>query len=114
MNIKIIIYLKEYNYMANDKNGLVQQLQILIQDEINQLPKNVRCTVRRAYEDNKHVDIELDIGGTVDYVEFIGTNRIGADGVILFLNQDVHDYIVVTDTYPEIRELREMLRGLQV
>lgn len=50
----------------------------------------------------------------LDYVEFIGTNRIGAEGVILFLNQDVHDYIVVTDTYPEIMELRELVRGLQV
>ena len=99
--------------MANDKNGLVQQLQILIQDEINRLPKNMRCKVRRAYEDNQHVDIELDIGGTVEYVEFIGTNRIGAEGVILFLNQDVHNYIVVTDTYPEIMELKEMVRGLQ-
>jgi len=101
-------------FMADDKNGLVQQLQILIQDEINRLPKNMRCKVRRAYEDNKHVDIELDIGGTIDYVEFIGTNRIGAEGVILFLNQDVHNYIVVTDTYPEIMELKEMIRGLQV
>lgn len=75
---------------------LEAELQTLIRSEINNVAFPIRCKIRKIYDDNLHVDAETEIG-VLQYVETIGSNlAIGNQGVLVFLNGNVEDYIVIT------------------
>lgn len=80
----------------NNKNTLSHQIQIIFNDEIQKLPHPVKCTIKKIYEDNFHVDITTETG-VLKYVETIGNNlQVGNLGVLIFLNNNFDDYIVLT------------------
>ena len=75
---------------------LDEQIAIIVKDEINQLPTPMRCTIKKIYNDNSHVDIITD-QGVLNYVETISNNlAVGNTGVLIFLDNDPKDYIVLT------------------
>ncbi len=56
----------------------------------------MKCTITKVYEDNKHVDINCDLGD-LEYVETISNNLTkGNIGVLIFLNGSSDEYIVLT------------------
>ena len=80
----------------NNKNTLSHQIEVIFNDEILKLPHPVRCTIKKIYEDNFHVDITTE-SGVLKYVETIGNNlKVGNPGVLIFLNNSFDDYIVLT------------------
>jgi len=80
----------------DNKNTLSRQIKVIFNDEILKLPHPVRCTIKKIYEDNFHVDITTETG-VLKYVETIGNNlEVGNLGVLIFLNNSFDDYIVLT------------------
>lgn len=80
----------------NNKNTLSHQIKVIFNDEILKLPHPIRCTIKKIYEDNFHVDITTETG-VLKYVETIGDHlEIGNIGVLVFLNNSFDDYIVIT------------------
>lgn len=81
--------------MSDKKKGTInEQIDIQIQSIINQLPYPTLCAITQVYEDNSHVDVEIDIG-TLTYCQTIGTPAVGNIGVVIFLNGSNDEYIII-------------------
>ena len=79
--------------MTNDT--LTNEIQILINNTINQIPYPTRCTITRVHS-NTRIDIKTD-NGELEQVECIANNpTIGNTGILVFLNGGTNDYIVIT------------------
>ena len=79
------------------QNTLTQQIQILIQDEIQQIPAPTRCTLYQTYlDDPNHADIETE-EGIIKHVEKIGGNTIGNPGVVIFIDNDRNQPFAIID-----------------
>ena len=76
---------------------LSSEIQIQIDHALQQLPTSQQVTIRKVYSDPTFVDIQLD-AGIVNYVKCIGTAEVGAEAVLLFLNNNHNEYIVITQT----------------
>ena len=70
-----------------------EEIEIIVDDKISQIPQPTRCTITKVYEDNKHIDAETE-AGIIKYAETIGTPIPGNNGVIIFLGS-LDDYIVI-------------------
>lgn len=78
------------------QSTLCEELQILNQNMIQQIPSPTRCQITKIYDDNNHVDI-LCADGELKYVETISNNlQIGNTGILIFLNGSYDEYIVLT------------------
>lgn len=77
--------------------GLSDEIQTQIDHTLQQLPTSQQGTIRKVYSDPTFVDIQLD-AGIVNYVKCIGTAEVGAEAVLLFLNNSHNEYIVITQT----------------
>ena len=80
----------------SEKETLSGQIGVLVDDRVQQIPHPIRCTIKKIYNDNSHVDIITD-QGVLNYVETISNNlAVGNTGVLIFLDNDPKDYIVLT------------------
>lgn len=80
--------------MAEQTIGEIIQNQI--ENSLNQFPTPMRCKITKVYDDQKHVDINCDLGD-MEYVEVIANNpTVNNLGVIIFLNGSNEDFIVIT------------------
>lgn len=81
--------------MKNEKR-LDTPIQLIVTQELNQLPFPLRCNITKVYEDNFHVDATTK-NGVIKYAETIGNNlAVGNLGVVLFLDNDFKDYVILT------------------
>lgn len=76
---------------------LSSEIQIQIDHTLQQLPASQQGTIKKVYSDPTFVDIQLD-AGIVNYVKCMGTAEVGAEAVLLFLNNSHNEYIVITQT----------------
>ena len=75
---------------------LADEIITLINSEANNNPAPIRCTIKKIYNDNQHVDAETQIG-LLEYVETIGNNlSTGNLGVIIFCDGDYNNPIIIT------------------
>ena len=81
--------------IKTEKNTLADEIDIMIDAKINQLPFPQKCKINRVYDDGKHLDIELN-GEILEYLQFIGGNAVvNNTAVILYCNGDFNDAIVI-------------------
>ena len=73
-----------------------EQIRIIIKDEIQQQPRNVKCTITHTYPDKKHADIHTTEYGDLQYIECIGTPTENNTGVLIFLNNSYDEKIIIT------------------
>ena len=79
------------------QNTLTQQIQILIQDEIQQIPAPTTCTLYQTYSDDpNHADIETE-DGILKHIPKIGGNTIGNPGVVIFIDNDPNQPYAIID-----------------
>ena len=88
--------------------SIVDEIITIVQSEANNNPAPVNCTVVGNYTDNGFVDIELDGGDVLRYVKVVGSNLIGSNGVLCFIDGDEANKIVLTDNTRE-NELNTIL-----
>ena len=76
-------------------NGLVKSMRQLIQSEANNNPPATLCTIKKVYDDNKHIDAQLNGGDVLEYLKTIGNPVKDNEGVIIFLDGDTSTPIVI-------------------
>lgn len=82
--------------MSDENQSLGEIVQNQIDNAIQQMPSPLRCTITKVYEDNKHVDINTDMG-EMTYVECIANNpTVNNIGILIFLNGSNEEFIVIT------------------
>ena len=78
-----------------DNTTLSDEIDIMIDSKINEIPTPIRCTITKVYDDNNHVDINTD-KGDLEYIETIGTTpTVNKKGILIFLNNDPSDMMVI-------------------
>lgn len=56
----------------------------------------VWCKIRKIYTDKVHADVTIP-GGVLRFVPLLGVNvKVGDDGLLVYLNEDLTDYVVIT------------------
>ena len=66
-------------------NSLAEEIEILIDSKISNIPFTLYCKIIKVYSDN-YVDVETDLGG-FSYIKNIGENAsVGDDGLIIFID----------------------------
>ena len=79
----------------NKKKTIADEIDIMIDAKINQLPFPQKCKINRVYDDGKHLDIELN-GVILKYLQFIGGNAVvNHTAVILYCDGNFNDMIVI-------------------
>ena len=79
-------------------NTLADEIIAIIKSEANNNPAPEKCTIKKVYDDNKHVDVEMP-NGIIKYIDALGTNiREGMEAVIIFFDESREDYVVITDS----------------
>ena len=76
-------------------NGLVKSMRQLIQSEANNNPPATLCTIKKVYDDNKHIDAQLNGGDVLEYLKTIGNPVKDNEGVVIFLDGDTSTPIVI-------------------
>lgn len=76
-------------------NGLVKSMRQLIQSEANNNPPATLCTIKKVYDDNKHIDAQLNSGDVLEYLKTIGNPVKDKEGVVIFLDGDTSTPIVI-------------------
>ena len=78
-----------------DNSTLADEVNIMIDSKINEIPTPMRCTITKVYDDYNHVDITSDLGD-LEYIETIGGLPIvNKKGILMFLNNDPSDMMVI-------------------
>ena len=86
------------------------EISVMIQDAIRQIPVPQKGVIKQVYPDEQHVDIEVKTQ-ILKYVETMGTPVVNAPGVLLFLNGNIDDYIFLTPSSGDWSSIEEdMLR----
>ena len=91
--------------------GLSDEIQTQIDHTLQQLPASQQGTIKKVYSDPTFVDIQLDTG-IVNYVKCIGTAEVGAEAVLLFLNNSHNEYIVITQTNIDENTLERIIEEI--
>ena len=76
-------------------NELVKSMIQLIQSEANNNPPATLCTIKKVYDDNKHIDAQLTGGYVLEYLKTIGKPVKNNEGVVIFLDGDTSTPIVI-------------------
>ena len=90
---------------------LADEINVMIDHKIKQLPVNQKGTIKKVYNDPTFVDIQLDTG-IVNYVKCIGTAEVGAEAVLFFLNNSYNEYIVITQTSIDENMLEKIIEDV--
>ena len=78
-----------------DNSTLADEINLMIDSKINEIPTPMRCKITKVYDDNNHVDITSDLGD-LEYIETIGaTPTVNKKGILIFLNNDPSDMMVI-------------------
>lgn len=76
--------------------NLSDVIQNQIDNTIRQLPVNQQCRIIKTYEDN-FADIQItDTNDVLKYVEVIGENKTGVNGLLVFVNGELNNPVVIT------------------
>lgn len=76
--------------------NLSDVIQNQIDNTIRQLPVNQQCTIIKTYENN-FADIQItDTNDVLKYVEVIGENETGVNGLLVFVNGELNNPVVIT------------------
>ena len=77
---------------------LTQTIQTLIKDTIQQqIPSPTQCTLYQNYtNDPNHADIKTD-EGILKHIPKIGGSTIGAQGIIVFIDNDPNQPYAIID-----------------
>ncbi len=80
----------------NNNRTLADEIITLINNEANNNPAPTKCTIKKVYSDNNHVDAETDIG-TLTHVETISSNlQVGNIGIVVYCDGDYDNPIIIT------------------
>lgn len=90
---------------------LIDEFITLIHSEANNNPPPKSCKIVKNYGDEPYSDVEVEDLGILIYKKTIGTTNIGSEGIICFLNGDLNQSIVITDSITEI-DLSEIYNAL--
>lgn len=78
--------------MANEK--LDSPILVMIKDELNRLPTPTECTITQVHTDG-YVDVKTKKGSITHIKKYGNTATVGAEGVIIFIDNDFNKPIVV-------------------
>ena len=74
--------------MTEKKRTLNDEVQVLLKDELNQIPHSTECEITHTYTDGK-VDITTPLYGEIHYIQTHGkTPTVGDKGILIFLEND--------------------------
>ena len=75
---------------------LTDEIITIIESTSNNNPAPTKCTIKKIYTDNKHVDADTNIG-TLTYIETISNNlTVGNTGIVIYLDGDLNQPIIIT------------------
>lgn len=75
---------------------LAEEIITIVQSVANNNPAPTKCTIKKVYSDNNHVDAETDIG-TLTHVETISSNlQVGNIGIVVYCDGDYDNPIIIT------------------
>ena len=74
---------------------MMKQIEIMVDEKINQIPKPQMITITKVYDDDVHVDAKTDNDEELTYIATIGTTPVkDQKGILLFLEND--EIIIIT------------------
>lgn len=81
--------------VKTEKDTLADEINIMIDAKINQLPFPEKCSIHRVYDDNKHIDIKLN-DEILSYLTYVGgTPVVNHTALLVYCNGDFNDVIVI-------------------
>ena len=81
---------------------LIDEIITLIKSESNDNPAPKPCKIIKNYDDEPYCDVEVEELGTLVHKKTIGSTNLGLEGVVCFLNGDLNQSIVITESILEI------------
>lgn len=91
---------------------LVDEIITLIQSQANNNPAPQLCEIVNNYEDKSYCDVKIDNLGRFNHVKTIGSVDIGLNGVLVFINGDLNNKVVISETVVEDVNLDEIYNSL--
>lgn len=91
---------------------LVDEIITLIQSQANNNPAPQLCEIVNNYEDKSYCDVKIDNLGKFNHVKTIGSVDIGLKGVLVFINGDLNNKVVISETVVEDINLDEIYNSL--
>lgn len=77
------------------ENGLIKGIKQIVKSEANNNPPATLCTIKKVYDDNKHIDAQLNSGDVLEYLKTIGKPVKDNEGVVIFLDGNTATPIVI-------------------
>lgn len=75
---------------------LGDEIVTIAEDVVSKIPTNIDCTVIKNYDAGNYVDIRLSDDTILKYIQCVGSNKIGENGLLTFLNGDNNNPLVIT------------------
>ena len=87
------------------KTSLADEIITIVRSEANKNPAPTKATITKVYSDG-YADVTFT-DGSLNYVKVIGLATVGDAAVILWLDESMTDYIVVTGSIQTLDDLKE-------
>ena len=81
--------------VKTEKKTIGDEINIMIDAKINQLPFPEKCSIHRIYDDNKHIDVKLN-DEILSYLTYVGgTPVVNHTALLVYCNGDFNNVIVI-------------------
>ena len=87
------------------KTSLADEIITIVRSEANKNPAPTKATITKVYSDG-YADVTFT-DGSLNYVQVIGLATVGDAAVILWLDESMTDYIVVTGSIQALDDLKD-------
>ena len=78
------------------QKSLADEIITIVKSVANNNPAPEKCRIVKVYDDKVHADVQTSLG-ILKYVEVIGSNPTRGDAVMLYLDEDLSEYIIIGD-----------------